>query len=311
MLFSAEPGQLGSWPLSWRWRVNEGNHITDGRAAGGRQRRSHCRWLLYIYFFLNLLCRSFSPFSQDKPSPLIVAHRHHLESYVRMRCLRLVSDRPQTPYDKNITGEGVTYHSDHAKLTTPNNIEIHRQDGTMYNIVTDKVVIGMVGIPSSRRMSRYLACPSASTRMCSSRARIIPSMSWSLVHDTSQSNSQACCTCWAQRPILLRATTKSSARSTLPTECALAVDPTCGINFHGNSDFFKRGGPLMVHFNTGKSIEVDTVLSAIGRKANTENFGLEDIGVKLDPKGNAVADEWPSLLSFFRPLSFTIPSLCT
>ena len=266
----------------------------------------HCRWLLYIYFFLNLFCHSLSPFSQDKPSPLIVAHRHHLESYVRMRCLRPVSDRPQTPYDKNITGEGVVYHSDHAELTMPNNIKIHRQDGTTYNIVTDKV-----GIPSSRRTSRYLACPSASTQMGSLHMRINPSVSRSLVRDTSQSNSQACCTHWAQRPIVLRAMTKSSTRLTLPTECALAVDPTHSINFHRNSDFFKCGGPLMVHFNTGKSIEVDTVLSAISRKANTKNFGLKDIGVKLNPKGNAVADEWPSLLSFFRPLSFTIPLLCT
>jgi glutathione reductase (NADPH) len=46
-------------------------------------------------------------------------------------------------YDKNITGEGVAYHSGDAKLTTPNSIEVRREDGTTYNIVTDKVVIGM------------------------------------------------------------------------------------------------------------------------------------------------------------------------
>jgi glutathione reductase (NADPH) len=44
-------------------------------------------------------------------------------------------------YDRNTTGEGAAY------LTTSNSIEIRREDGTTYNIVADKVVIGMGGHP--------------------------------------------------------------------------------------------------------------------------------------------------------------------
>jgi len=50
--------------------------------------------------------------------------------------------------------------------------------------------------------------------------------------------------------------------------------------------------PLTVHLNSGKTIEVDTLIWAIGRQANTRDLGLEDIGVKLDDQGNVVVDEW-------------------
>jgi len=49
---------------------------------------------------------------------------------------------------------------------------------------------------------------------------------------------------------------------------------------------------VTVHLDSGKSIKVDKLLWAIGRKANTQDLGLEKIGVKLSPKGDVVVDEW-------------------
>ncbi|KAI9446792.1 glutathione-disulfide reductase [Lactarius indigo] len=69
-----------------------------------------------------------------------------------------------------------------------------------------------------------------------------------------------------------------------------------GVNFHGNTKVLKvegqRGGPLTVHLSTGKTLEVDTLLWAIGRKPNTEDLGLEDLGIKVDKTGSIVVDEW-------------------
>jgi len=69
-----------------------------------------------------------------------------------------------------------------------------------------------------------------------------------------------------------------------------------GIHFHGNSKVVKveggHGRPLTVRLNSGRTIEVDTLIWAIGRKANTRDLGLEDVGVKLDTAGNVVVDEW-------------------
>ena len=52
------------------------------------------------------------------------------------------------------------------------------------------------------------------------------------------------------------------------------------------------GGPLTVHTDRGEKVEVDVVLWAIGRHANTEGLGLEAIGVELDHKRDVVVDEY-------------------
>ncbi|WFD42141.1 glutathione-disulfide reductase [Malassezia psittaci] len=54
----------------------------------------------------------------------------------------------------------------------------------------------------------------------------------------------------------------------------------------------QKGGPLTVHFDSGKSIEVDCLIWAIGRRPNTDNLGLENVGVKTDQRGNIVVDKY-------------------
>lgn len=54
----------------------------------------------------------------------------------------------------------------------------------------------------------------------------------------------------------------------------------------------KTASGLEVHFDSGDKIEVDCVLWAIGRHANTERLGLDKVGIKLDSKGDIVVDEW-------------------
>ena len=50
-------------------------------------------------------------------------------------------------------------------------------------------------------------------------------------------------------------------------------------------------GALRVSFNSGDSIEVDAVLSAIGRKPRTQGIGLAEVGVSLDKGGSVHIDE--------------------
>lgn len=49
---------------------------------------------------------------------------------------------------------------------------------------------------------------------------------------------------------------------------------------------------LVLHLKNGKTLVVDVLIWAIGRHANTENLGLEKLGVKLDEKGNVIVDEY-------------------
>jgi len=53
-----------------------------------------------------------------------------------------------------------------------------------------------------------------------------------------------------------------------------------------------RKGQLRFRTDKGTTLEVDNVLFATGRKPNTKDLGLEDVGVKLDPgSGKVVVDE--------------------
>ncbi|CEH14659.1 glutathione-disulfide reductase [Ceraceosorus bombacis] len=69
-----------------------------------------------------------------------------------------------------------------------------------------------------------------------------------------------------------------------------------GLNVHQKTNIKKvegkEGGPLTLHLDTGKTLEVDTLLWAIGRRPNTDNLGLESAGVKTDDKGNIAVDDY-------------------
>lgn len=71
-----------------------------------------------------------------------------------------------------------------------------------------------------------------------------------------------------------------------------------GINVlvgHTPKRFFKRDGKDFLECeNDGNSVEVefDTLLIALGRKANTTGFGLEELGVELTPQKTIQVDEY-------------------
>lgn len=48
---------------------------------------------------------------------------------------------------------------------------------------------------------------------------------------------------------------------------------------------------VTVHLSGGKTVEAEKVLVSIGRAVNTENIGLEDIGVEKGPRGEIVVGE--------------------
>jgi dihydrolipoamide dehydrogenase len=68
-----------------------------------------------------------------------------------------------------------------------------------------------------------------------------------------------------------------------------------GFEFHLGSrvtgaEFKERLGQCVVHVEGRESIKCDRVLVAVGRKPNTENLGLEEVGVQLNPRGQVMVD---------------------
>ena len=73
----------------------------------------------------------------------------------------------------------------------------------------------------------------------------------------------------------------------------LQISVAKGINFKLNCRLErveKTAGGLVLHFADGKTIETDVVLWALGRVANTEGLGLDDVGVALNDTGAIAVD---------------------
>jgi NAD(P) transhydrogenase len=64
------------------------------------------------------------------------------------------------------------------------------------------------------------------------------------------------------------------------------------INGAGATSVVRRNGHLTVALSNGTSLESDTILFAAGRRPNTENLGLEDVGVALDARGRIAVDRY-------------------
>lgn len=70
-----------------------------------------------------------------------------------------------------------------------------------------------------------------------------------------------------------------------------------GVKVHTKTDVVKvegekKGGPVTIHTKSGDVIKADLLLWAIGRRANTEDLGLENAGVKTKKNGDIIVDEY-------------------
>jgi glutathione reductase (NADPH) len=73
-----------------------------------------------------------------------------------------------------------------------------------------------------------------------------------------------------------------------------------GIKIHKRSKAFNRiekldSGALRIHYNSSfgeGTLEVDTLIWAIGRAPNTEDLGLKDVNIRLDHVGQVAVDQY-------------------
>ncbi|TFY66469.1 hypothetical protein EVG20_g4608 [Dentipellis fragilis] len=200
-------------------------------------------------------------------------------------------------YDSNFSKEGVAYHDGHAKLLSPTVIEITRKDGSTYKINTDKVVVATGGrpiIPSDDDIpgaslgidsDGFFDLEDQPKRVAVVGAGYIAVELAGVLH-----------TLGSETHLVIR---KDHVLRTFDPALQETLTPWIehtGINLHKQSKVVKvegeRGGELTVHTDKGETFKVDTLIWAIGRRPNTGNLGLQDLGVKLDAKGDIVVDEY-------------------
>ncbi|CCM05023.1 uncharacterized protein FIBRA_07223 [Fibroporia radiculosa] len=200
-------------------------------------------------------------------------------------------------YDSNVAKEGVELHHGHARVLSPTSVQVTRPDGSKYALQTDKIVVATGGRPTVPSDSEI---PGASLGIDSDG-----------FFDLEQQPRRVAVVGAGYIAVELAGvfhTLGSDVHMVIRGDTVLRTfDPSLGevltnwmehtgINFHKSQKVVRvEGAPgqtLTINTDKGTKVEVDCVLWAIGRHANTEDLGLQELGVKMDAKGDVVVDEW-------------------
>lgn len=201
-------------------------------------------------------------------------------------------------YANNFDKEGVEFHRGFGKLLSAHEVEVTRPDGQgTYVLHADKITIAVGGqptIPSDNDV------PGASLGIDSDgffdleeqpRRVAIVGAGYIAVELAGIFNALG-----TETHLLIRGETVLRTFDPTLQETLTPWMEKTGVHLHKRMEVTKvegqKGGPLTVHTNKGEKIEVDVLLWAIGRHASTKGLGLEELGVKLDKKGDVVVDEY-------------------
>jgi glutathione reductase (NADPH) len=200
-------------------------------------------------------------------------------------------------YERNFDREGVEYHHGRAKFIAKDEIEVTLPDNRgKYTLKGDHITIAVGGYPTIPRDDEI---PGASLGIDSNgffdlaeqpKRVAVVGAGYIGVELAGIFNALGTETHFIIRhENVLRSFDPSIQEVLTPW-----IEKT-GVKLHKTSNVVKvdgeRGKTLTVHTDNGEKIEVDVLLWAIGRKANTQDFGLEKIGVELD-QGDVVVDEY-------------------
>ncbi|KAJ4491783.1 glutathione-disulfide reductase [Lentinula lateritia] len=200
-------------------------------------------------------------------------------------------------YHNNFDKEGVEYHRGYGRLKTPKSVEVTLADGQKYTLEADNICIATGGyptIPSEKEI------PGASLGITSDgffdleeqpKRVAVVGAGYIAVELAGVFNALG-----SETHLIIRGeTVLRTFDPTLQQVLTPWMEHT-GVKIQKSSKVVKvegeKGKTLTVTLDSGKNIEVDCVLWAIGRHAATQDMGLEKHAVKLDEKGNVVVDEY-------------------
>jgi len=200
-------------------------------------------------------------------------------------------------YATNWEKEGIDLHRGHGRLLSPSEIEITRPDGSKYTINTDHICVAVGGypvIPSENEI------PGANLGITSDgffdleeqpKRVAVVGAGYIAVELAGIFN-----TLGSETHLIIRGETVLRTFDPSLQQVLTPWMEHTGVNIHKGSKVVKvegaKGSPLTVHTDKGETVEVDTVLWAIGRDSSTQNLGLEELGVKLNQRRDIVVDEY-------------------
>ncbi|KAK7049425.1 Glutathione reductase [Paramarasmius palmivorus] len=201
-------------------------------------------------------------------------------------------------YHNNFDKEGVEYHQGFGRLTSRNTVEVTLPDGkSKYTLNADQVCIATGGYPT---IPSDEDIPGASLGITSDgffeleeqpKRVAVVGAGYIAVELAGVFNALG-----SETHLIIRGETVLRTFDPSLQQVLTPWMEHSGVKIHKTSKVVKvegqKGQTLTVHTNNGEKVEVDCILWAIGRRAATQNMGLEELGVKLDEQGNVVVDEY-------------------
>ncbi|KAJ7090374.1 glutathione reductase [Mycena belliarum] len=200
-------------------------------------------------------------------------------------------------YANNFEKEGVEHHHGFGRLTSATTVEVTRPDGQKYTLNTDNICVATGGhptIPSDEEI------PGASLGIDSDgffalkeqpKRVAVVGAGYIAVELAGVFNALG-----SETHLIIRGETVLRTFDPAIQETLTPWMEHTGLHLHKSSKVVKvegeKGKTLVITTDKGETIEVDALVWAIGRKALTAGLGLEDLGVKLDSKGDVVVDEY-------------------
>lgn len=200
-------------------------------------------------------------------------------------------------YDSNVGKEGVELHHGSARVLSPSSVQVTRPDGSTYTLNAARICVATGGrptIPSDAEIpgaslginsDGFFDLAEQPRRVAVVGAGYIAVELAGVLHTLGSAVT-----------MLTRGETVLRTFDPTIGETLTKWMKHTGIDFRHGSKVQKvegtKGQTLTVHLAGGETLEVDTLIWAIGRHANTEGLGLEEVGVTLDKKGNVVVDEY-------------------
>jgi glutathione reductase (NADPH) len=199
-------------------------------------------------------------------------------------------------YQSNWNREGIDLFDGHATITSPTEIQVSHPGEEPYTLKTDHICVAVGGrptIPSDQQI------PGASLGINSDgffdledqpKRVVVVGAGYIAVELAGVFNSLG-----TETHLVIRGDTVLRTFDPAIQGVLTPWMEHTGIKIHRQTNVTKvegEPGNLIIHTDKGEKLEADVLLWAIGRHANTERLGLEDLGVKTTPKGDILVDEY-------------------
>lgn len=202
-------------------------------------------------------------------------------------------------YESNLHKENVDYHDGWAKFVDPHTVEITQEDGTKYQVKSKKIMVSVGGRPTIPSDDDI---PGASYGINSDgffdieeqpKRVVVVGAGYIAVELAGVFN-----TLGTDTHLVIRHDSVLRSFDPILSDTLVPYMEKTGMNVHKSSNVKKveknSSGSLTVHIDSlDKPLEnVDVLLWAIGRHANTEHLAPDVIKLELDKQGDIIADKY-------------------